>query len=389
MRLTARLLLSFVLVALFAVGISAVLGSRAVQGDVQRFLREQGLIEGSDMPRERDNREDRRPQFTGAPPRGFRGPPPERDRQALVRRLQTSQTQTALLALGVALAVGGLLAYRLVRPIRGLSEVHRRYAAGERGVRAEARGSDEIGQLGASFNQMADQLNAREERERRMVADIAHELRTPLTVLKGDLESLQDGLLEAKPEVFGRLVEEVDLLERLVQDLRLISLVEAGQLSLSLRTVALDELIGNALASFQNKADTKQITLESQLQSIQLQADPERIKQVLYNLLENALRYTPNGGTIRVSLTQQQTWAVLAITDSGPGLAPEHLPHLFDRFYRADDSRARESGGSGLGLAIVKGLVQAHRGTVQASNALQGGAMFTVKLPKNTNIGRL
>ncbi|MDX2005533.1 MAG: ATP-binding protein [Meiothermus sp.] len=383
MRLTLRLILSFVLVALFAAGISAVLGSRAVQGNVQRFLQDQGLIERPETTRDREDR--RPPQYTGAPNRSFRGPPPERDRLALIRRLQASQAQTALLALGAALAVGGLLAFRLVRPIRSLSEIHRRYAAGERAARADVRGGDEIAQLAASFNQMADQLNAREERERRMVADIAHELRTPLTVLKGDLESLQDGLLESKPEVFGRLVEEVDLLERLVQDLRLISLVEAGQLSLNLRDVALGELVGGVLTSFQTKADTKGIVLEPRLQSIQLRADPERVKQILYNLLENALRHTPDGGRIVVSLSRQDTWAVLEVTDSGPGIAPEHLSHLFDRFYRADEARARESGGSGLGLAIVKGLVQAHRGRVTAGNAPGGGAAFTVRLPLSTD----
>ncbi len=378
MKLTLRLVLAFVLVALFAAGISAFLGNRAAQGNVQRFLRDQGLIETPPPDRQRSPDPDNPRDY-----RRFRGPPPARERELLLQRLQTSQAQTALLALGAALLVGGYLAYRFVRPIRALTEVNRRFAAGDRKARVSIQGNDEIAELGVSFNHLADQLHSEQERQKQMLADIAHELRTPLTVLRGELEAMQDGLMNPDSENLGRLIEEVDLLTHLVQDLRLLTLADSGGLSLTKGPVDLGTLAQEALHAFRSKAEAKPIELQAQTTSVSVSADRERILQVVYNLLENALRHTPSGGKIQIITRLDSGWGVLEVADSGPGIPPPDLPHIFERFYRADPARSRETGGSGLGLAIVKAVLEAHGGSVSVSNRAEGGAVFSLRLPLN------
>ena len=369
MGMTWRLLLAFVLVALFAAGITGLLGYQAAQGNVQRFLHEQGLTEmpppGMRLPREVG-------QFGG---------PLLRDRQLLLERLRTSQAQSAVLAALVALLVGSYLAYRFVSPIRSLTQVNRRYAGGERSARAHIRSQDEIAELGQAFNALADQLSAEQDRQKQMLADIAHELRTPLTILRGELEAMQDGLMETSSGNITRLIEEIDWLTRLVQDLRLLTVAEAGALELKPVPTDLADLTQEARAVFQTKAEAKGIKLEVRLQSVTLNADPERLRQVLYNLLENALRHTPTGGTVTISSRQEEGWGVLEVSDTGPGIPQADLPQVFDRFYRADRARSRETGGSGLGLAIAKALIVAHQGQISAQNRPQGGACISLRLP--------
>jgi two-component system sensor histidine kinase BaeS len=378
MNLTWRLVSAFILVALFAAGISAYLGNRAAQGNVQRFLRDQGLIEGPS---------DRRPRGFD-PPGSFRGPPPRRERELLLQRLRTSHAQTAVLAVGAALLMGGYLAYRFVRPIRSLTEVNRRYAGGDRSARASIRGHDEIAELGNSFNQLADQLSAEQDRQKQLLADIAHELRTPLTVMRGELEAMQDGLMKADPNNLGRLIEEVDLLTHLVQDLRLLTLADSGGLSLNLGPLDLAGLTQEAMAAFKAKAEIKGVSLQSPLETTSVLADRERLLQVIYNLLENALKHTPSQGTITCTVRPDERWGILEVADSGPGIPPADLPHLFERFYRADPARSRETGGSGLGLAIAKALIEAHGGRISAQNGPQGGALFRVALKLDLPPGR-
>lgn len=370
MRLTWRLILAFILVALFAAGISAFLGNRAAQGNVQRFLRDQGLME---LPADRQPMD-----FRSMP--GFHGPPPVRERELLLERLRTSQAQTALLALGVALIVGSYLAIRFVGPIRALTRINRRYAGGDRKARATVQGNDEIAELGASFNHLADQLATEQERQKQLLTDIAHELRTPLTVLRGELEAMQDGLMKADPGNLGRLIEEVDLLTHLVQDLRLLTLADSSGLTLNRSLFDLSNLAQEALAAFNTKAEAKGIQLQSQLAPVQVLADRERILQVIYNLLENALRHTDQGA-ITLSTRQEPGWAVLEVADTGPGIPEADLPYIFERFYRADPARSRETGGSGLGLTIVKALIEAHGGKVSVANGVKGGAIFSIRLP--------
>jgi len=300
---------------------------------------------------------------------------------ALQRDLWRANLQAAGIALLVAAAAGMALAARLTRPLRALTATANRYAAGDRGARAGERGRDEVAEVARAFNRVADRLRQEEEHQQRLIADIAHELRTPLTVLKGELEALEDGLLEADTATFRRLGEEVTLLERLVQDLRLLTQAESGELTLTRRPVDLAALAREVTASFARRAGQRQVRLVPHLEPATVDADPDRLKQVLVNLLENAARHAPAGSAIDVSVGPVDGEAHLAVRDHGPGIPAEERERVFQRFYRMDRARSRAAGGSGLGLAIVRSLVELHHGTVQASSHEQGGAVLTVRLP--------
>jgi two-component system sensor histidine kinase BaeS len=198
--------------------------------------------------------------------------------------------------------------------------------------------------------------------------------------MRGELEAMQDGLMKADPNNLGRLIEEVDLLTHLVQDLRLLTLADSGGLSLNLGPLDLAGLTQEAMAAFKAKAEIKGVSLQSHLEITAIVADRERLLQVIYNLLENALKHTPSQGTITCTARQDGKWGVLEVADTGLGIPPADLPYLFERFYRADPARSRETGGSGLGLAIAKALIEAHGGTISAQNGPQGGAVFRVAL---------
>lgn len=362
MKLSLRVMLSFALVALFAAGFTGWLAYREASNHFRQVL------EGP-------------PGYgLNSPERGQGAQRGIRQREILTE-LRNSSIQASLLALSGAMLVGGYLAYQLLRPVRALTEATRRYGQGERNARVAIAGNDELTTMARTFNQVADQLAAEQERQKHLVADIAHELRTPLTVLQGELESMQDGLLEGTPENYGRLVDEVRLLTRLVQDLRLLSLADSGGLSLTMGEVDLATLVNEALLAFGPKADAKGVRLISQAQAMSLEADRDRLLQVVYNLLDNALRYTPAGGAIQLTLRREDTWAFLEVCDTGPGVPPEDLSRVFERFYRADRTRSRETGGSGLGLAIVRAIALSHGGQVGVQNRPQGGACFWLRLP--------
>lgn len=362
MKLTVRLVMAFLAVALFATLVNALLSYRATQGNVERFFRDERVWQ--DSPR--DNR--------------HMGPPPLLEQRRLLARLQASQLEAGLWTLVVALAVGGYLAYRSVGPIRNLTQTARRYGQGERAQRAQVQGHDELAELALTFNQLVDQLQAEEAQQKRLVADIAHELRTPLTILRGELEAVRYGLMEPTPHNLDRLIEQVELLSRLVHDLRLLSLADSGGLSLHRTSFDLAELGSEVSTAFRGRSPDHLWLLEAT--PTPLYADRERLTQVLYNLLDNALRHTPAGGSILLRIENQTDQVRLEVRDSGPGVPAEHLPHLFERFYRADAARGREAGGSGLGLAIVQTLVQAHGGTAGVFNQETGGACFWIELPK-------
>ena len=298
----------------------------------------------------------------------------------LLLNLRISQIISTSIALLVAAGIGAFLAYQLLRPIRELTAINQRYRLGERDARFQIRGRDEINRLGETFNGLADQLGIEQRRQKQLVADIAHELRTPLTVLKGELEYLQDGLSQPTPQTLHRLVEEVDLLSRLVADLRLVSLADTDGLRLERCKVNLTELTREVMTAFERQAQTVGKHLQFEAESVRLELDPERIRQVLYNLLDNALRHTPKGGTVRCAIRKAEHQILLEISDEGPGIPPADLERVFERLYRTDAARNREAGGSGLGLAIVRTLVEAHGGQVWAANRLKGGAVFTVCL---------
>ncbi|RIH93222.1 sensor histidine kinase [Meiothermus granaticius] len=283
--------------------------------------------------------------------------------------------------LGILLAL--VFARRLARPLEAVSKITNRLAQGDLTARIpEPRSQDETALLARNFNRMAASLEGLEQARKAMIADIAHELRTPLTVMQGRLEAIQDGVVPLEMLEIDRLHHQTQLLSRLVEDLRTLSLADTGKLTLLRRPLDLGEVLG-AMSSFQAQAQSKGIALETPLPSrpLWVNADPDRMVQVISNLLTNALTHTPPGGTIRLSAGLEGNEAVLKVQDSGPGIPPEALNKIFDRFYRAEGSRSRATGGSGLGLAIVKALVELHGGRVNAFNPASGGAEFQVRLP--------
>jgi two-component system OmpR family sensor kinase/two-component system sensor histidine kinase BaeS len=307
---------------------------------------------------------------------------------AFLRDLNRSILLAVLAAGVIALVLGGLLFFELTAPIRRLTAAALAISAGDLSQRVVVGSRDEVGELAGAFNTMAENLAAAEGQRRQMVADVAHELRTPLSVIQANVEAMQDGVLPADAEQLASLHDETLLLSRLVADLRLISLAEAGQLKLERTEVDLSELMRKATERMRPAAHAKGIVLQAEVPpSAPLIADPGRLNQVVGNLVENALRNTPAGGAVtlqvnsaipdRARLPALQTGAnsyLVTITDTGAGIAPEDLPHVFDRFYRVDKSRARASGGSGLGLAIVRHLVEAHGGQVWAESPVYHAA---------------
>lgn len=272
----------------------------------------------------------------------------------------------------IALILGTLLFFQITKPLRQLKKAASAVANGDLSQRVNIHSRDEFGELGETFNRMAENLSAAQIQRQHMIADVAHELRTPLTAIQGTLEGMQDGVLPVNEEQLSALHSETMLLNRLISDLRLLSLAEAGELTLEKGRTNASDLIRRVVEHFKPLADQKQVSLTSEIQSDvpDILIDSDRITQVMNNLLTNALRYTPTSGniTIRVSGTLNNEFIRVSVTDTGTGIAPGDLPFVFDRFYRADKSRARTSGGSGLGLAIVKQLVEAHGGQVIAES---------------------
>jgi two-component system, OmpR family, sensor histidine kinase BaeS len=290
------------------------------------------------------------------------------------------------IALVVAVLLAWFLARRIAIPVQIVSRAASRVAKGDLSTRAELpsslEGSDgELNQLAQNFNRMASHLEQQEIARRALFADIAHELRTPLTVLRAKLEAMQDGVISAEPDNFEKLVQQTGLLERLVEDLRVLSLADAGALRLEKTVVNLGQLVRATLDNFQTRAVQQGITLEYQGEDITLACDAQRVQQIIGNLLENALKYTPDGGRITLELKLNHDQVLLRVSDTGSGLPPDAFEKIWDRLYRADASRNRGSGGSGLGLAIVKALVDLHGGAVNAANRAPHGAVFTVTLP--------
>jgi signal transduction histidine kinase len=290
---------------------------------------------------------------------------------------------------GIALLVGLLIARHVTRPLLALTRAAQHLAAGARHEPLRIPADAELAELATAFNTMAANLDRQETLRRQLVADIAHELRTPLSVLRLQIEALEDGVTQPTPETLGSLHQEVTLLSRLIDDLRLLSLADAGQLSLSPEALDVAHVLARAAAAVAPRAQQQGLALrvEDDVASngsspVLVWADAQRLAQILGNLLENALRYTPSGGTIvlrSAALPNQRV--LLEVADDGPGIAPDDLPHLFDRFYRTSRARDRESGGSGLGLSIVQRLVEAHGGTVTVDSTPGQGTTFRIVLP--------
>lgn len=287
-------------------------------------------------------------------------------------------------ALIFSLLLGILLSRALTRPIRELTTATQAVADGDLGQTVPVRSRDELGQLATSFNRMSAELARAQDLRRQMTADIAHELRTPLSVILGHVDALAEGVLPADTETFDVIRDETTQLGRLVEDLRTLSRADAGELTLNLQSIHPKTLLERASAAQRPFAVDKQIeiTLEPQPNTPQITIDAERMAQVLGNLLGNALRYTPEGGAITLSTAAVGDGVEIRVTDSGPGIEAEELTHVFNRFYRGDKSRQRETGGSGLGLAIAKSIVELHGGRIWVESEPGQGAAFVIWLPR-------
>jgi len=377
-RLRGRLTLVVTGVVLVAVAVTALLSVQVASQRVGRLL-EAPAASSSAAPAGRGPGAGRAAGGTGATAVGPAGAAARR--ALLVRDLWRANAEGAAIALLLAAVAGTLLAARLARPLRRLTAVAQRYASGERDVRAATEGHDEVAEVGAAFNRLADRLQTEEEQQQRLIADIAHELRTPLTILRGELEALEDGLMPGTPETYHRLGDEIALLTRLVGDLRLLTRAESGELELERAPVGLEELVRQVCDSFQNRAGDRRLELDVALEPAMVDGDASRLRQVLVNLLDNAARHAPEASRIEVRLRRDGGRAVLSVRDHGPGIPEVELQRVFRRFYRTDAARSRAAGGSGLGLSIVRSLVALHGGTVTASNHPQGGALLSVSLP--------
>ncbi|SCG65847.1 sensor histidine kinase [Micromonospora inositola] len=294
-------------------------------------------------------------------------------------------------AAGVAtVAVIGtvLLSRRVLRPIDTLTTAAQRLGRGDLAGRVPVRGNDELAELARSFNRMADSLQRGEERQRRLVADVAHELRTPLANLRGYLEALSDGVITPDQELYASLLEEAVLQQRIVDDLQDLALAEAGNLAYHRVTVDLAELLETCRTAHHARAESAGVSLRVAAEPVAVHADPDRLRQVVGNLVTNALRATAAGGSVRLVASRTDTQAIVQVVDTGSGIAADALPHVFDRFWRADAARGRRTGGSGLGLAIARQIVTDHQGTITVASEAGVGTTFTITLPLPTK-GRL
>jgi signal transduction histidine kinase len=305
----------------------------------------------------------------------------------LLSRLNQAAITAGLIAIGLSFLLALLLAYRLMRPVRVLNKAAERLGQGDLSQRVFIKGNDELASLGRTFNLMATSLEEAQESRRAMTADIAHELRTPLAVQRAHLEALQDGIYPLKTDNLEPVLAQNILLTRLVDDLRTLALVDSGKLELKYACVDLVEIVTRVVERFQQQAAARQVTIELVFPEVslpELSVDPVRIEQIIINLISNSLRYSPEDGKIIIRFVHQHDWVRVTVHDSGPGIPKEALPHLFDRFYRADKSRSRDEGGTGLGLAIARQMAEAHGGMLEAANDPQAGAVFTLTLPLST-----
>jgi signal transduction histidine kinase len=295
------------------------------------------------------------------------------------------------LAALLALALGILLAWGLTRPLTQLTQATRQMAAGNLNQQVPpARG--ELGELAAGFNQMATALAEAEQHRQQLLADVAHELRTPLSIMRGHLEAMLDGVFVLSLDNLAVVHEESLLLGRLIEDLRTLSLVESGNLPLNLRRTDLAAAARHAAAAFAPlaEAETVQLIVDLPAAGPLVIADPDRLQQVLSNLLANGLRHVRQNGslapTLQITVTTADGRGCLAVADNGPGLSPAARQRVFDRFWRAENSRSRDQGGSGLGLAICRAIVEAHHGRIWVEETPGGGATFILELPVETQI---
>ena len=307
-----------------------------------------------------------------------RGQMPQAD-QNLLDQLRQTLIIAGLVAGGLGVLMGLVISRMLAAPLANVARAARAFAARDWNRRVPVEGADEIAEVAREFNEMAEATLRAETVRRNLMADVAHELRTPLTVLQGNLRAMLDGVYPLELGEIATLYDETRLLNRLVDDLRELALADAGQLPLNPREMELGAVCRAAVADFGAAADAQNIHLVSHIPAhpVLARADPDRVAQVMRNLLSNAIRHTPTGGTITVTGQAASHRDIrVDVADTGEGIAAEDLPHVFDRFYRAEKSRAREGGGTGLGLAVAKAWVEAMGGTIGVESEPGHGSRF-------------
>jgi signal transduction histidine kinase len=298
-----------------------------------------------------------------------------------LERVNLSLLTAALGGVVLALVLGLFVARTLTRPLRELTGATRALARGDLQQQVTVHTADEIGELAQAFNQMSADLAQAQQARKQMTADIAHDLRNPLTVLGGYLESLTDGKLKPTPERFAVMQAEVTHLQRLVDDLRTLSLADAGGLRLQKEPVRVVDLLERVAESYRNQAELQSIRLGVKADAglTEIALDPARMEQVLGNLVSNALRYTPEGGEIQLNGRQAEGGVILEVIDNGSGISPEIIPHIFERSFRGDSSRSGDE--SGLGLAIAKSIVELHGGEIDVESEAGQGCRFWIFIP--------
>jgi len=303
--------------------------------------------------------------------------------QFFVDQVRQNLVLAALIASAIGAVLGLLFSRTLTRPLDRLAQAARAIAAKDLTQRVEPSGTVEVTNVAVAFNDMASSLQKAEELRRNLVADVAHELRTPLSVMQGTLTAQLDGVFPLDLSETAKLYDETRLLSRLVDDLRELAQVEAGQLQLNIGAIDLKRVIATTVGAFDGVTSEKQLSLsdESTDRLPPVKADSERVAQVLRVLISNALRHTPVNGTITIESSVFADSVEVSVRDTGEGIAPTELPYVFDRFWRGDKSRARESGGSGLGLAIAKQLIEAQGGSIGVESQAGAGSRFWFRLP--------
>lgn len=306
--------------------------------------------------------------------------------EAELRFLQRTNNTLMVAGIGavvVAVILGLFLSQQFLRPLAELTEAIGSIQQGKFDQRVPVRTNDELGELAKAFNQMGEELQHVNQLRRQMTADIAHDLRTPLTVISGYLEGLRDGSLKPTQARFDTLYQESQLLKRLIDDLRTLSLADAGELKLNLQDFTPNDLLAQVLTSFKPLADSQGVQLAVSVADnlSEVTLDRDRMLQVLGNLVSNSLRYTSAGGQITVSAEMNQHDLILSVQDTGSGIAPEHLQNIFARFYRVGESRYQNEQESGLGLAIAKSIVTAHSGQISAESQIGQGTTIMMTLP--------
>jgi signal transduction histidine kinase len=301
--------------------------------------------------------------------------------------LQDSQRSlgiAAFVAIAVAMALGIIVSILVTRPMRELAVSARKIASGDLAQRVKHRSDDEVGEVSTAFNTMAEQLEMKEKSRKQLLADVAHELRNPLSIVQGNLEAWLDGVIAPTPEQIAPVYDETVLLNRLITDLRELSLAEAGQLKLCREETDPAGLINAEVAVFQARCQDKDVSLYADLAKDlpQVNIDSDRIRQVLHNLLENALHFSMAGGSIKVrAVMGKEDSLVVSVSDTGSGIDPDDLDKVFDHFYKADKARQRNYGGAGIGLALVRKYVELHGGRVWVESEPDKGSTFSFTLP--------